>query len=106
MEVIAPVEELKEAGFGAPEVTEIPKISLEEIPPPVMRLDRKIEEVIARGVQEMMQDFVTKVIPEMAEHMITRTMERIETMVKEIVPDLAKKAIQEEIQRLQKGEKD
>jgi CheY-like chemotaxis protein len=106
IEGISPVEELKEAGFGAPEVTEIPKISLEEIPPPVMRLDRKIEEVIARGVQEMMQDFVTKVIPEMAEHMITRTMERIETMVKEVIPDLAEKAIQEEIRRLQKGEKD
>ncbi len=106
VEGISTVEELKEAGFGVPGVTEIPKISLEEIPPPVMRLDRKIEEVIARGVQEMMQDFVTKVIPEMAEHMITRTMERIETMVKEIVPDLAEKAIQEEIQRLQKGEKD
>jgi len=106
MEVIAPVEELKEAGFGAPEVTEIPKISLEEIIPPVMRLDRKIEEVIAKGIQEMMQDFVTKVVPEMAEHMITVTMERIETMVKEVIPDLAEKAIQEEIQRLQKGEKD
>ena len=106
MEGISPVEELKEAGFGVPEVTEIPKISLEEIPPPVMRLDRTIEEVIALGVQEMMQDFVTKVIPEMAEHMITRTMERIETMVKEIVPDLAERVIQEEIKRLQKGEKD
>jgi len=106
VEGISTVEELKEAGFGVPEVTEIPKIFLEEIPPPVMRLDRKIEEVIARGVQEMMQDFVTKVIPEMAEHMITRTMERIETMVKEIVPDLAERVIQEEIKRLQKGEKD
>jgi CheY-like chemotaxis protein len=106
MEVIAPVEELKEAGFGASEVTEIPKISLEEISPPVMRLDRKIEEVIAKGIQEMMQDFVNKVIPEMAKHMITVTMERIETMVKEVIPDLAEKAIQEEIRRLQKGEKD
>jgi CheY-like chemotaxis protein len=106
MEVIAPVEELKEIGIAAPEVTEIPKISLEEIPPPVMRLDRKIEEVIAKGIQEMMQDFVNKVIPEMAEHMITVTMERIETMVKEVIPDLAEKAIQEEIRRLQKGEKD
>ena len=106
MEEIAPAEEIKKAEVGVPEVTEIPKISLEEIPPPVMRLDRKIEEVIARGIQEMMQDFVTKVIPEMAEHMITVTMERIETMVKEVIPDLAEKAIQEEIKRLQKGEKD
>ena len=106
IEELAPVEELKEIGIAAPEVTEIPRISLEEIPPPVMRLDRRIEEVIARGVQEMMQDFVTKVIPEMAEHMITHTMERIETMVKEVIPDLAEKAIQKEIHRLQKGEKD
>jgi len=106
IEKLAPVEELKEIGIAAPEVTEIPRISLEEIPPPVMRLDRRIEEVIALGVQEMMQDFVTKVIPEMAEHMITHTMERIETMVKEVIPDLAEKAIQKEIHRLQKGEKD
>lgn len=106
IEELAPVEELKEIGIEAPEVTEIPRISLEEIPPPVMRLDRKIEEVIAKGVQEMMEDFVTKVIPEMAEHMITLTLERIETMVKEVIPDLAEKAIQKEIHRLQKGEKD
>lgn len=105
IEELAPVEELKGAEVGAPAI-EIPKISLEEIPPPVLRMDRKIEEVIAKGVQEMMQDFVTKVMPEMATQMITLTMERIETMVKEVVPDLAEKAIQEEIQRLQKGEKD
>lgn len=106
IEELAPVEELKEIGIAEPEVKEIPRISLEEIPPPVMRLDRKIEEVIAKGVQEMMEDFVTKVIPEMAEHMITLTMERIEKMVKEVIPDLAEKAIKEEIHRLQKGEKD
>ncbi|MBS3907830.1 MAG: hypothetical protein KGZ49_12425 [Syntrophaceae bacterium] len=106
IEELAPMEELEEIGIAAPEVTEIPRISLEEIPPPVMRLDRKIEEVIAKGVQEMMEDFVTKVIPEMAEHIITLTMERIEKMVKEVIPDLAEKAIQEEIHRLQKGEKD
>jgi len=106
IEELAPVEELKELGIAAPEVTEIPRISLEEIPPPAMRLDRKIEEVIAKGVQKMMEDFVIKVIPEMADHMITLTMERIETMVKEVIPDLAEKAIQEEIHRLQKGEKD
>ena len=105
IEELAPVEEHKGAEVGAPAI-EIPKISLEEIPPPVLRMDRKIEEVIAKGVQEMMQDFVTKVMPEMATQMITLTMERIETMVKEVVPDLAEKAIQEEIQRLQKGEKD
>jgi DNA-binding response OmpR family regulator len=106
VEEIAPVEELKELEVAAPEITEMPKVPLKEIPPPAIHLDQKIEEVITKGVEEMMQDFVTKVVPEMAQHMITSTMERIETMVKEVIPDLAEKAIQEEIQRLQKGEKD
>lgn len=106
VETLVPVEEVREAWVAAPEIKEAPKIALEEIPPPILRMDRKIEEVIAKGVQEMMQDFVTKVMPEMATQMIALTMERIETMVKEVVPDLAEKAIQEEIRRLQKGEKD
>jgi len=105
-EKIVPVEEFKEAVVTPPESTEAPKVSLEEMPPPVVRLDRKIEEVITKGVEEMMQDIVTKVVPEMTRHMITSTMERIESMVKEVIPDLAEKAIQEEIKRLQKGDKD
>ncbi|MBM4338832.1 MAG: hypothetical protein FJ110_04750 [Deltaproteobacteria bacterium] len=105
-EKIVPVEEFKEAVVTPPESTEVPKVSLEEMPPPVIRLDRKIEEVITKGVEEMMQDIVTKVVPEMTRHMITSTMERIESMVKEVIPDLAEKAIQEEIKRLQKGDKD
>ena len=53
----------------------------------------------------MMEDFVKKVVPEIAQNIVNLTMERIEKMVKEIVPDLAEKAIQEEIRRLQKGRK-
>jgi hypothetical protein len=53
-----------------------------------------------------MEDFITKVAPEMARNVIVLTVERIEKMVKEMVPELTEKAIQEEIKRLQKGEKD
>ncbi len=70
------------------------------------RFDRAIEEVIVRGVQEMMQEFMGKVIPEIATQVITLTMDRIEKLVKEIVPELAEKAIREEIERLQKTDKD
>lgn len=105
IEELIQAEELKEPRVTATEVAEPPTITIEEIPPPAMRLDRKVEEVIAKGVQEMMQDFVNKVIPEMATQMIALTLDRIEQMVKEVVPDLAEKAIREEIERLQKGEK-
>ncbi len=105
LEELVQAEELREPQVTMAEVPEPPKIALEEIPSPAMRLDRKVEEVIAKGVQEMMQDFVNKVIPEMATQMIALTLDRIEQMVKEVVPDLAEKAIREEIERLQKGEK-
>ncbi len=68
--------------------------------------DRQMEEVIGKGVQEMMEGFITKVLPEMTQNILNLTVERIEKMVKEIVPDLAEKAIQEEIRRLKKGDKD
>jgi CheY-like chemotaxis protein len=106
IEDLIPEEELKESWVTAPETIGAPKMAMEEISPqPVRHMDRKIEEVIAKGVQEMMMDFMNKVIPEIATQMITLTMDRIETMVKEVVPDMAEKAIQEEIQRLQKGDK-
>jgi len=54
----------------------------------------------------MMENFITKIVPEMAQNIMTLTVDRIERMVREIVPDLAERAIQEEIKRLQKGEKD
>jgi len=69
-------------------------------------VDKHLEEVLAKGIQEMVGDFITKILPEMTQNIIGLTAERIEKMVKEIVPDLAEKAIQEEIKRLQKGEKD
>jgi hypothetical protein len=42
----------------------------------------------------------------MTQNVVGLTIERIEKMVREVVPDLAEKAIQEEINRLQKGEKE
>jgi hypothetical protein len=115
-----PVEELKEVEFEEQETFEEPKeveveslemlkapeIIEEKFPSPPIRLDRNIEEVISKGVQEMMQDFITKIIPGMTQNVIILTLDRIEKMVKEIVPDLAEKVIQEEIKRLQRGEKD
>lgn len=99
---IGPVEEA-----DAPTISQEPKIGLEPTISPVVRaVDRKIEDVITKGLQNMMEDFITKVVPEMTQNVIVLTMERIEKMVKEIVPELTEKAVQEEIKRLQKGEKD
>lgn len=69
-------------------------------------VDKHLEEVLAKGIQEMIGDFITKILPEMTQNIIGLTAERIEKMVKEVVPELAEKAIQEEIKRLQKGVKD
>jgi two-component system, chemotaxis family, response regulator PixH len=80
--------------------------SLKEVRSQTEVFDRQFEEVIGKGVQEMMEGFITKVLPQMTQNILNLTVERIETMVKEIVPDLAEKAIQEEIRRLQKGEKE
>jgi CheY-like chemotaxis protein len=79
---------------------------LEELTPLAKMVDKHLDEVIAKGIQDLVEDFVTKMLPEMTQHIIGLTAERIEKMVREIVPDLAEKAIQEEIKRLQKGEKD
>ena len=86
---------VRKLGRPAEEVT-----SLSEV------IDKHLEEVLAKGIQDMVGDFITKILPEMTQHIIGLTAERIEKMVKEVVPDLAEKAIQEEIKRLQKGEKD
>ena len=85
---------------------ETPKAFLEEIQPPGRLFDRQMEEVIGKGVQEMMEGFITKVLPEMTQNILNLTVERIEKMVKEILPDLTERAIQEEIRRLQKGDQD
>ncbi|MCJ7803532.1 MAG: hypothetical protein MUP18_02930, partial [Desulfobacterales bacterium] len=88
------------------EEVEAPKIPLEEVPPLVRPVDKKMQEVISQRIQEMMEEIITKLVPEMTQNVIGLTMERIEKMVREVVPDLAEKAIQEEIKRLQKGDKD
>jgi CheY-like chemotaxis protein len=100
-------------GFEAPKIFGeeiIPLVSqptgeLEEVSPLTKIVDKHLEEVIAKGIQDMIGDFITKILPEMTQHIIGLTADRIEKMVREIVPDLAEKAIQEEINRLQKGEK-
>jgi hypothetical protein len=78
---------------------------MEALSPLVKVVDKHLEEVIAKGIQDMVGDFITKILPEMTQHIIGLTAERIEKMVRELVPDLAEKAIQEELKRLQKGEK-
>ena len=102
------------------EELEVPRILKEEMKPLVSEMrrqvqegsplvkvvDKHLEEIIAKGIQDMVGDFITKVLPMMTQHIIGLTAERIEKMVKEIVPDLAERAIQEEIKRLQKGEKE
>lgn len=85
----------------------IQKISPEaEIPSPLLSMEKRIEDIITKGVGEMMQDFMTKIIPGMTQHLLTQTLERIEKMIREIVPEIAEKAIQEEIKRLEKEEKE
>ena len=79
---------------------------MEEVTSLARIVDKHLEEVIAKGIQDMVGDFITKILPEMTQHIMGLSAERIEKMVREIVPDLAEKAIQEEIKRLQKGEKD
>jgi CheY-like chemotaxis protein len=70
------------------------------------RPDQQAQELIAKGIQRMMDDFVQKVVPEMAQHMVALTMARIEAMVRDMIPGLAEKAIQEEIKRLKGDEKE
>jgi CheY-like chemotaxis protein len=88
-----------------PLVSEVSR-KMQEESPLVKVVDKHLEEVIAKGIQDMVGDFITKILPLMTQHIIGLTAERIERMVKEIVPALAEKAIQEEIKRLQKGEKE
>jgi CheY-like chemotaxis protein len=79
---------------------EIEEVSLVKV------VDKHLEEVIGKGIQDMVGDFITKILPEMTQHIMGLTADRIEKMVREVIPDLAEKAIQEEIKRLKKGEKD
>jgi CheY-like chemotaxis protein len=107
-EVMAPkvmAPEVAAPEVMAPEVT-APIVQREEIIPPLRAVERQMEEVISKGAREIMEGFITKLVPEMTQSIINLTIERIERMVKEIVPELAEKMIQEEIKKLQKGEKD
>jgi len=97
----APKEE-----FEIFEAMEAQQISQEVVSPMVKTVEKQLEEVVAKGVQDMIGDFISKILPEMTHSIMNLTAERIEKMVKEIVPDLAEKVIQEEIKRLQKEEKD
>lgn len=69
-------------------------------------IDKQLEEVILKGIQGMVSDFITKILPEMTQNILNLTMERIEKMVSEIVPEMAEKAIREEIKRLKRGDQD
>jgi CheY-like chemotaxis protein len=107
LEEVRPKErKAEEVRIDRLEEVEAPKIPLEEVPPLVRPVDKKMQEVISQRIQEMMEEIITKLVPEMTQNVIGLTMERIEKMVREVVPDLAEKAIQEEIKRLQKGDKD
>lgn len=103
METLGPFQEMGPPSFGE---VEVPKGFIEEVHPPSRVLERELQGLIGKGVQEMMEGFITKVLPEMTQNILNLTVERIETMVKEVIPDLAEKAIQEEIKRLQKGDKE
>ena len=89
-----------------PQKVEMGKPLREETARPPGATDKEIEEIIAKGVRAMVEDFMTKVVPEVTQNIVTLTVERIEKMVKEIVPDIAEKAVQDEIRRLEEGEKD
>jgi CheY-like chemotaxis protein len=106
LEEAKPEEEImpEEIRIDRLEEVEAPRI-IEESRPLVTMVDKQLQDLILKGVQEMVGDFITKILPEMTQNILGLTVERIEKMVKDIVPDLAEKAIQEEIKRLQKGEK-
>jgi CheY-like chemotaxis protein len=90
----------------APEEIPPPRPAIKEGAPKVRLADKQLEAIIAKGVQAMMEDFITKIVPEMTQNILGVTVDRIEKMVKEIVPGMAEKAIQEEIKRLQEEEKE
>jgi CheY-like chemotaxis protein len=96
-------EALEVIAAGA-EAMEAYRLFEKEITPPLRRADQQMEEVISEKVQVMMEEFITKHVPDMTKDIVQLTIERIEKMVREIVPDLAEKMIEDEIKRLEKGE--
>jgi|GEM_PF-363915 len=105
-EEIRVVETPLEQKVIAPEKIPPPRSAVEEGAPRLQVADKQLEAIIAKGVQAMMEDFITKIVPEMTQNIVGVTVDRIEKMVKEIVPEMAEKAIQEEIKRLQEEEKE
>jgi hypothetical protein len=105
-EEVRVVKEPKPIIIEKPEEAEARKFFEEALTPPPRRMDQEMEEVMSDRVRAMMEEFITKHVPEMTKDIIGLTLERIEKMVKEIVPDLAAKMIEEEIKRLEKGERD
>ena len=105
-EEIRVVETPLEQKVIAPEKIPPPRSAVEEGAPRLQVADKQLEAIIAKGVQAMMEDFITKIVPEMTQNIVEVTVDRIEKMVKEIVPEMAEKAIQEEIKRLQEEEKE
>ncbi len=105
-EEVRVVEEPKPIIIEKTEEAEARKFFEEALTPPPRRMDQEMEEVISDRVRAMMEEFITKHVPEMTKDIIGLTLERIEKMVREIVPDLAAKMIEEEIKRLEKGETD
>jgi hypothetical protein len=97
------IAEVPEVIAARAEAIEAPRV-FETGTPPLRRADQQVKDVIAEKVQVMMEEFVTKHVPEMTKDIVQLTIERIEKMVREIVPDLAEKMIEEEIKRLEKGE--
>jgi hypothetical protein len=106
VEEIRVVETPLEQKVIAPEKIPPPRSAVEEGAPRLQVADKQLEAIIAKGVQAMMEDFITKIVPEMTQNIVGVTVDRIEKMVKEIVPEMAEKAIQEEIKRLQEEEKE
>ncbi|MFB3887392.1 MAG: hypothetical protein ACE144_19400, partial [Thermodesulfobacteriota bacterium] len=93
-----------------PEVTtpgiKVPILPRKEVLSQLRPAEQEMEEIISRGAREIMEGFITKLVPDMTENIINLTIERIERMVREIVPEIAEKMIQEEIQKLKKGEEE
>ncbi len=84
----------------------VPVVQGEEIISPSRSVEIEMEEVISKGARELIEGFITKLVPEMTQNLMNLTIERIERMVKEIVPGIAEKMIQEEIKRLQGEEEE
>jgi CheY-like chemotaxis protein len=98
------IAEAQERIAARGEAIEAPLFFETGVTPPLRRADQQVGEVISEKVQVMMEEFITKHVPEMTKDIVQLTIERIEKMVREIVPDLAEKMIEEEIRRLEKEE--